>query len=154
MAELIFNCILNFALAMAAAAGFAIIFNAPKKELIHCGVTGAMGWVIYFLSMTFTESATVSTFLGALSLAACSRLFSYTRKAPSTLFLIPGIIPLVPGTNMYNTMKAVLENNLYTSYMEAIKALKLAGAIALGIILIFTLPYKAFEIFSPKKQVK
>jgi len=133
-----------------AALCFAVIFNAPRKELLSCSFTGAFGLFIYLLAEKNTLSLPFATFLGAVAVATIARLLSYTRSSPSTLFLIPGIIPLVPGANMYNTMKAVLENNLTLFYFEGTNTLKLAGVIAIGIIVVFTLPYKTFALFKPK----
>ena len=129
---------------------FAIIFNAPRKELLTCSLTGSLGLFIYLLAEKNTLSPPFATFFGAMAVTIIARLLSYTRSSPSTLFLIPGIIPLVPGANMYNTMKAVLENDLTLFYLEGTTTLKIAGVIAIGIIVIFTLPYKTFAIFKPK----
>ncbi|HCT65633.1 MAG TPA: threonine/serine exporter [Lachnospiraceae bacterium] len=148
----LFNLVFDFLLSFMASCAFAIMYNAPRKELIPCAITGALGWVVCFFVMNKTTDIVTSTFFGALTVAACSRILSYTRLAPSTLFLIPGIIPLVPGTQLYNTMKGVIANNLYYTYQEAVKAFKLAGVIAVGIIIVFSLPYGTFAIFDPKEK--
>lgn len=152
MKEFLYNFIFNFVLAFIPSCSFAVMYNAPRKELVPCAVTGALGWVVYFFVMEKTMDAVTSTFFGAVTVAVCSRMLSYTRCAPSTLFLIPGIIPLVPGSQIYNTMKAVIADNLYLTYQEAVKAFKLAGVIAVGIIIVFSLPYKTFAIFDPKEK--
>lgn len=148
----IYNIILNFTASFIAIYAFAVLYNSPRKELIPCAITGALGWIVYYLVMFKTSNSVNSTFFGALTVAACSRMLSYTRCAPSTLFLIPGILPLVPGTQIYNTMKAVIADDLYLTYQEAVKAFKLAGVIAVGIIIVFSLPYKTFAIFEPKEK--
>ncbi|MDD3570209.1 MAG: threonine/serine exporter family protein [Lachnospiraceae bacterium] len=152
MNNTIYNLMLNFAASFIAIYAFAILYNAPRKELIPCAITGAFGWIVYFLVMKKTMDVVISTFFGAVTVAACSRMLSYTRCAPSTLFLIPGILPLVPGTQIYNTMKAVIADDLYLTFQEAVKAFKLAGVIAVGIIIVFSLPYKTFALFDPKEK--
>lgn len=152
MSNPIYKLMLNFAASFIAIYSFAILYNAPRKELIPCAITGALGWIVCFLVMLKTSNAVTSTFFGALTVAICSRMLSYTRCAPSTLFLIPGILPLVPGTQIYNTMKAVIADNLHSSSLEAVKAFKLAGVIAIGIIIVFSLPYKTFALFEPKEK--
>ena len=144
----------NFVLSFLDTMGFAVIYNAPKRELINCGIAGALGWVVYFYIMGETTNSTLSVFGGSIVVSACSRVLSYTRRAPSTLFLIPGIIPLVPGYPMYNTMLAMIEQDLYHSYLEGVGTLQMAGAIAIGIVFIFSLPYRAFAWVAPKDERK
>ena len=40
--------ILEFIVAMFASISFAILFTAPKKEVVFCGLTGALGWAVYY----------------------------------------------------------------------------------------------------------
>ena len=74
--------------------------------------------------------------------------------APSIVFLIPGVIPLVPGALMYKTMKGVLDLNIYDTFIEAVKAIQFAGLIAVAIVIVFSLPYSVFEIGKQKKPKK
>ncbi|MBR5791048.1 MAG: threonine/serine exporter family protein, partial [Phascolarctobacterium sp.] len=72
----------------------------------------------------------LATLVLALNCELCARLF----KQPATVFLIPGIIPLVPGLGMYQGMKQIIEK----SYEPGMNTLLTAGtdsaAIALGIM--------------------
>ena len=40
--------VLQFFIAAVATVTFAILFAAPKKELIFCGISGGPGWFILF----------------------------------------------------------------------------------------------------------
>lgn len=139
----------NFFCSFAASVGFAIIFNAPRKELVSCGATGALGWIVYYYVMKATENSTTASFFGAIAVSAATRFLSYSRQAPSTLFLIPGIIPLVPGYLIYNLMLSFLEKDPYKSYASGVGTLQISAAIAIGIVIIFTLPYSAFTLIAP-----
>lgn len=135
---------------------FSILFNAPKKELLFCGISGAIGWFIYAL-LSLYISSTMATLISAVFVTAFSRFASYHRQAPSTLYHIPGIMPLVPGTTVYNTMTAALAGMILETYSNILLGLKLAGAIGAGSILILALPYSFFEIIprrtkTPKKS--
>ena len=122
---------------------FSLIFTAPKKELVYCAITGAFGWFIYMYSY---ENTVIATFFASIAVSCVSRFLSHIRLAPSTLYLIPGIIPLVPGAGMYYTMTGILNNYMVYSYTKAVETMKLAGVIAIGIIIIFSLPYSIFAI--------
>lgn len=129
---------------------FAIIFTAPKNELVYCGLAGGSGWFFYTLINSNNNQAVFATFVGALAVAAVSRILSHVRRAPSTLFLLPGILPLVPGSGMYYTMYGVLNGDMFSSYTKGVETFKLAGVIAIGIIVIFSLPRSFFSFIKLK----
>ena len=58
-----------------------------------------------------------------------------------TVFLISGILPLVPGTYVYYTAYYFVRNNLAMAVEKGIMALKLAFAIVLGIVIFFSIQY-------------
>ena len=41
--------VLQFFIAAIATVTFAILFAAPKKELVFCGVSGGLAWLVYFI---------------------------------------------------------------------------------------------------------
>lgn len=141
----------HFFFAFLASASFSLLYNAPRRELGACGVAGAVAWVVYYFIYEKTASDSISNFFVAVVAAIFARVFSYTHRAPSTLYLIPGIIPLVPGGAMYYTMAALLKNDIYESFTYAAKTLKVAGVIAIGIIVIFNLPPRLFTLWKPKE---
>lgn len=40
--------IIEAIVAMFATISFAILFNAPKKEVLYCGLTGSLAWTVYY----------------------------------------------------------------------------------------------------------
>ena len=42
--------IINFSFAWLAAVGFALIINVPHRALVLCGMSGAIGWMVYWFS--------------------------------------------------------------------------------------------------------
>lgn len=130
---------------------FAIIFNAPKKELAFCGIVGLCGKIVYTLLHINAGSSSFAVLSAALAIAAFARILSYNRKAPSTLYLIPGILPLAPGVEMYHTMQGVLFGDMLYTYIQGVETIKIAGLISLGIVVIFSLPQKVFAFGSLKK---
>ena len=131
---------------------FSIILYVPRKELVYCGFTGGFGWFIYCIINSIFNDAVISSFFSAIVVTASSRFLSHVRKQPSTLFLIPGILPLVPGAGMYYTMDAVLKGSMIESYIQAVNTLKVAGVIAIGIIMILSLPYSVFGFIKVKEK--
>ena len=143
---IIFQTIISFI----ACLFFSVILYVPKKELFYCGIAGGVSWFVYCYFNTMLNNSVIATFLAAIVVTVVSRFFSHIRRNPSTIFLIPGILPLVPGAGMYYTMTAILEGNIMESYYQAITTFKLAGVVAIGIIIVLSLPYKFFNFIKLK----
>lgn len=143
--------LLQSVLSAVACAAFSIVFNAPRRELAWCGINGGLGWLVYALLMQGEGRPVVATLAAAAAVTVVARLLSYHRQAPSTLYHIPGILPLVPGMAVYNAMQGAIRGHILETYSNALLALKLAGAIGVGSILILVLPYSFFE-FIPRAE--
>ena len=55
-------------------------------------------------------------------------------KAPTTVFLTPSLIPLVPGASLYYTMTSMFGGELTLFTGKAFATLQLAAALAFGVI--------------------
>lgn len=126
--------------------GFAIMYNVPKKYYIGCGVTGMSGWIVYLsISSMNYVSAAVGSFLGAFAVVLMSRMLSVKMKCPITIFLISGILPLVPGAGVYNTVYYIVTNQLTQAGLKGIESLKIAFAIVIAIVIVVSIPRGVFH---------
>ena len=124
---------------------FSIIFNVPKKELVCCGITGAVGWGVYQVALLHGNTPALSALLSTAIITTISRIFAIKRKMPITVFLIAGIIPLVPGAGIYYTMYDIFMDELASAAVKGVGALKMAGVISLGIVIVLALPISLFN---------
>ncbi len=131
--------------------GFGIVLNAPRKELICCGICGLLSFAVYVILGEVIDS-TLAVFIATVVSMAFARNCSYRRKAPSTIYVIMGILPHVPGGGMYSTMYALLNSDVITAALRGIDTLRIAGVIAIAVILVFLLPPKLFTI-GVKKEI-
>ncbi len=113
--------------------GFSIMFNLPKKLLVHAGITGALGFLTYSYFMDVDGDYIIASLFGSLVVGVIGQIFANVTKHPSTLFTIPGIIPLVPGYDLYNAMFYLVEKNTEEAMTYGIKAIFISLAIACGI---------------------
>lgn len=120
--------------AFLAAVGFSVIFNTPKDTIIKSGISGTVGWIPYMITVYFTGSAVGGSFLGALAVGILGEVFAKIFKKPSTTFIIPGIIPLVPGAGIYYTMLSLTEKNFLNAADSGSQTILVSIAIASGII--------------------
>jgi uncharacterized membrane protein YjjB (DUF3815 family) len=117
-----------------AAAGFGVLFNAPKKALVHCGTVGMVGWILYVLLADSGTDPVIASFTGAFMVALVGHIMAKRFRMPMIIFSVAGIIPLVPGGLAYNTMRRVAENDYLAAIPLAMKAFMISGAIAMGLV--------------------
>lgn len=129
--------LLQFALAFVGTLAFAVLFNAPKKSILFCAFAGTLGWAAYqaFLD-SLSPSITVATLAGSMVVAICGEIMARIFKKPVTIYILPGIIPLVPGNGIYMTMNYLLNKNIPAGTTELVSTLVNAAAIAVGLLLV------------------
>lgn len=142
-----------FIFSFIAAAEFAILFQAPKKSLPVSGVIGAVGWVVYiYIRKDLDYDSFYAMFAATVALSLLSELAARIFKQPVTVFVIPGIIPIVPGLGMYRGMAAIIENNYDAGVNILITTVMDASAIALGMMLM-TSVFRVFKLSKDHKRL-
>jgi len=117
-----------------ASASFGILFNAPKKSLIQCGTTGMVGWAIYYQLIQMEIDSVPASLSASFFVAVISHLFAKRYKTPVIIFIVGGIIPLVPGGTAYDAMRKFVENDYNLAIQLSAKAFLISGAIVIGIV--------------------
>ena len=126
--------ILSFFFALAATLGFCILFHVPQKSILPASIVGGLGWLCYQFSVYMGNGKVLSCFLGACAVAILGDILSRRLKEAATVFVIPGILPLVPGAGAYYTMLAIIESDLERTAEVGTETLLMAGAIAVGLM--------------------
>ena len=121
-----------------AVVSMAITIGVPKKFLGHAGLVGAVGWLAYLLLGAAGCSTIASMFLAALVVALISHSFARLMKTPVTLFLIAGILPLVPGVGMYRIVYNLIKNDNSLAGYYFSETMQIAGMSALAIFIMDT----------------
>ena len=130
---------MHFLYSTIATIGFSVFLNAPKSALIPAGLTGGIGWSVYYCLINATNNDILANFLAAALVALISEVLARKLKYPAILFVIPGIIPLVPGLGMYNTMLYLVQSNYELAIAKGANVLFVGGAISLGVLVITSL---------------
>lgn len=129
---------------------FSVLFYVPRKYYPLNGVCGALGWAVYLLLFGNGQSSVGATFVSALTVIFLSRLLAVTERCPATLFLIPGIFPLIPGITIYRTAYFVVTDDLGAALNTGFLAVKLVCVIVLAIIFVFEIPQIFFTRLAQK----
>ena len=129
---------------------FGLVLEMPKRYLIWSGLTGAVCWLVYLLVKGSTGSMIFGAFLSSLSVALMAHVFARRLRAPVNMFLVPGILPLVPGTSIYNSVYYIIRNQREESVYYLTETLQIAGAIALAVFLMDSL----FKLTGRKNKIR
>lgn len=149
---IIVDSLIQFGIAMVATIAFAILFSAPKKELLFCGFTGGLGWLVYYVMTAYEMNIILSAAVATFVLTIFARAFAVVRRVPATVYLVAGIFPLVPGAGIYYTAYFLFNTGSGDAGAKAIETFELAGAIVFGIIFGFAIPQKLFQKLRKPEQ--
>lgn len=103
------HALLDFLICVPATVFFSILFRVPKRAVPLSAVLGGAGYAVYDLTSPVFHSTVAGYFLGTLLMAVCSEILARVKKMPATIFMIPAIIPLVPGVGLYQTMQYLVQ---------------------------------------------
>jgi uncharacterized membrane protein YjjB (DUF3815 family) len=119
-----------------AATGFALLFNVPVRTLPVCALCGALGHSLRTGLMETGVTIEAGTLIGATAIGLLGEFLSHKVHTPASVFTIPGVIPMVPGTFAFRTMMGAIKLT-YTdpSQSDAILNETVTYGIKTGIIL-------------------
>ncbi len=127
------NIVIPSICSFVACCAFGIQFNIRFKHLIAASVGSLVSQLISSLMGMQGFDEIKCCFVAAAAVAVYSEAMARFFKAPVNMYLIVGIIPLVPGGLMFYTMLALVMGDNQTFLERAAEALGTAGAIAMGV---------------------
>lgn len=118
--------------------GFSILFNIPRRLMLLASGIGVVGWLIYSGGHYLGYDELVGALGGAFAIGVLGELAARKKREPASLFIIPGIIPIVPGYGLYYMMLYAVQNKFQDSIMKGFETLLITVSIACGLILAAT----------------
>ena len=113
--------------------GFALIFGMRRRYLFAASLGALLGWGVYLISDALLQSSFLPPLFAAAFALSYSELMAKALKTPATLFVIPAIIPLVPGGSLYYTMSYAVHRDVANARLYGTRTMETALAIAAGI---------------------
>ncbi|MGN0522111.1 MAG: threonine/serine exporter family protein [Eubacterium sp.] len=148
------DALLQIAMAGIGTLGFSIYFRVSEKNVIASTLGGAMGWAIYLIIYHFSQQLFISNFVAAFAVFIYAQIMARVIKSPANIFLIPGIIPLLPGNTLYYTMRGIVDSNADLFIQKGSQTIIIAFGIAAGIVVGAVILMYITKIFKNKKKVK
>lgn len=127
-------------------------YNVKGNLVLFVAIGGAMTFFTYEISSPL-QSVILQNFLASVIASIYSESLARIIKVPATTFLIISIIPLVPGSNLYRSMELCINKEIAKFASSTLETLGIAGAIALGILLVSSLFRFAYVIIHIKPHL-
>lgn len=135
-----------------ATCGFGFILQVPVKSLQSSGLVGAIGWVVFiYLAKSMGHSTVYANFTATVVVAVLSEIAARLTRQPVNIYVIPGIIPLVPGLGMYQGMTKIIVGNYEYGMSILMHACSDAGAIAMGMMLVTSI-FRMLKITNEQRK--
>jgi uncharacterized membrane protein YjjB (DUF3815 family) len=109
--------------------------RTPFRALILSALLGSFGYMIYFMINDYIANELAAYFFGTMFVSVTGEVLARIMKMPSTVFVIPSIIPLVPGYGLYRAMLQLVQNNFDGFLKTGAQTFFIAGIIAVAIAL-------------------
>lgn len=145
------NYILEVCWALLATLAFSIIFQLTGKRLILSTLAGGIGWIILSVALHHFQYSSVTSFLfSAMSITIYAEIVAKKMNTTVTTTLIPGLIPLVPGSGIFFTMDNFVQGNYNKAVDLGRETLFVTAAITIGIVLITSISQIIIRILKYK----
>lgn len=115
---------------------FGIVYKMKAQRLWVVAVGGGAGWFVYSVLFLVTGSVFAGNMGASMFATGYSEIMARRKKAPVVVFLLPCLIPLVPGGSLYYAMNHVVLKDMEKAFEYLSGALEAAMGIAAGIIVL------------------
>lgn len=130
--------------------GFAIFMHAPKRAWLPASVIGGAAYLTYWALLQMNVYEPLSMFTGALLGSLLGQYCARRMRMIATIFLLLGMIPLVPGLGLYRCM-SFLAQEMYSEGADAgVRAMVDIVMIAFGL----GMGSYVFRMFTPRPRAK
>lgn len=133
------NLIVQTIAATTGSLAFGIVYKVKAKRLPVVAVGGGIGWFLYSLFFEASGNVFLSNAAASVFATAFSEVMARKLRAPVVVFLLPCLIPLVPGGGLYYTMSLTVLRNIAQARIYLVSTVEAAFGIAVGVIVVSVL---------------
>lgn len=125
--------VFEFFVCTAATVFFSLLMNAPPKTVPCSALIGGVSWTVYRFVLEYSRPEYAAFFVATLIVAVAAEVLARIYKMPAPIFILPSLIPIVPGTRLYRTALALVEEDYTLFRDEAARTLFAFCAISVAI---------------------
>lgn len=120
-------------MAVPASLGFALFFNMRGAAMGWAALGGLLSWGVFLGAGKVLPGVVAPCFVASVAAAVYGEVLAARFKAPSSIFFIVGVIPLIPGRYLFDAMQCAVAADWAQFWDFASITGQYALAIALGI---------------------
>lgn len=120
--------------ALVSTLGFALLFRIDLKLLPLATLGGGIEWATYLAVSHFGGDTFAATLVASIVATFYSEICAHHCRTPATVFLIPSLIPLVPGGSLYYTMSHLLTEDYSQAWAYGRSTISVVLGIAGGVV--------------------
>ena len=128
---------------------YCIIMYLPKKALVVSSLSATVTYIIFRLIYVEADAEPLGYLVSSVFAAISAEVLARTCKMPVTIFVIPAIVPLVPGVGLYRSMLCLVRNDMSGFASAGTRTLFISGIIAVTVAVVNA----SFKNFFKKKTV-
>lgn len=118
--------------------GFSILFNIHGPGLLLCVLGGVLTWAVYAIAMALGSGDAMACFWACVFASGYAEAMARIRKYPAISYLVVSVFPLLPGAGIYYTMDYAVRGDMEHFSSKGMSTIAIAGAMAVGILLVST----------------
>ena len=141
MRPMLSDPVMLVALSYVASVGFGIVFMIPPKDLWLAGLGGAIARLALVSLTPITDNRLLFVTLSAMAAALYAEFLAVTRKQPSTYFVYPSIIPLIPGDLFFFALAGLYLGDRAGVETNGINCLLSLAGLSIGFVLSSTVAH-------------
>ena len=119
--------------------GFALLFQVRGKLLFFAFIGGLLSWGTYCIAGLFVGHEALQYLIATTVLTLYAEAFARILRCPSTILLVTGWIPLIPGGALYYSISALVQDNMPLFVDRILHTFLLMIAMSAGMLLAMTL---------------
>lgn len=130
------------------AIGFSLFYNVRGKKILASAAGAVLSHNVYLLITYHYDDKVMGVFAATITVTVLAEILARFFKTPVIVLLVPMLIPLIPGTDLYYATYNMVQNNGSDFAKNFVLVLQEAGAIAFGIILVTYIVQVAMKIWN------
>lgn len=127
------NVLLALLAAYTAAGGFAVLFDVPRRYILFSALVGAVAYSTRQLVLAGGIPPEGAALVAGLTIGLCAEALARLFDVPTSLFSIPGYIPLVPGVLAFRTILNFVNADYTAGTADFVRAALVTLGLAAGL---------------------
>lgn len=134
--------------------GYCLLFHLRFQLLLPASLGGVLNWGVYLLLEPRLGSAFYACLIASAAAALYAEGMAKRLRAPATLFLVPSVIPSIPGGPLFYAMSSAVRGQWAEARAYGFRTAEYALAIAAGISLVWAVYGMVQQLIRTVKQRK